>query len=137
MLEKLTHHLELREKALDAAWTRNEVIVNNIANVDTPGFKKNTVAFEEYLEDALGKDGFKGNTTDRRHIRINAARPEDVKIRVKKEYEELSTRLDGNNVDIDSEMASLAKNDIRYNTLAQSISGGYKRLRSVINEGRK
>ena len=137
MLEKLTSHLRLRENALDAAWTRNEVIVQNIANVDTPGYKKKTVAFEEYLEDALDEDGFKGNTTDKRHIRIGSSSPEDTKIRIRTEYKNLSTRLDGNNVDIESEMALLAKNDIRYNTLIQSVSGSYRMLKSVISEGRK
>ena len=136
MLEKLTSHLNLREKALDAAWTRNEVIAQNIANVDTPGYKKSTVAFEEYLDDALDKDGFKGFTTDKRHIQIGSSDTENVKIKISKEYDNLSTRLDENNVDIESEMASLAKNDIRYNTLVQSISGGYSRLKSVISGGR-
>lgn len=136
MLEKLTSGLNLREKALDATWTRNEVIAQNIANVDTPGYKKKTVRFEEYLEDALNKDGFKGNTTDSRHIDIGGGSPEKASIRVTTENSGLSTRLDGNNVDIESEMASMAKNDIRYNTIAQSISGGFNRLRSVIKEGR-
>lgn len=137
MLEKLTSHLNLREKTLDAVWTRNEVIAQNIANVDTPGYKRRTVAFEEYLDDALDKDGFKGFTTDKRHIQIGGGSLENAKIKITKEYKNLSTRLDGNNVDIESEMASLAKNNIRYNTLVQSISGGYQRLKSVISEGRK
>lgn len=137
MLEKLTSHINLREKALDAAWTRNEAIAQNIANVDTPGYKKSTVAFEEYLDNALDKGGFKGFTTDKRHIEIGGGSPESAKIRITKEYENLSTRLDGNNVDIESEMASLAKNDIRYNTLVQSVSDSYQKLKSVISEGRK
>lgn len=137
MLEKLTSTLELREKALDAAWTRNEVIAQNIANVDTPGYKKSTVTFEKYLENALDKDGFKGFTTDKRHIEIGNVSLENAKIRITKEYNNLSTRLDGNNVDIESEMASLAKNDIRYNTMIQSVSNGYSRLKSAISEGGK
>ncbi|MGE5614477.1 MAG: flagellar basal body rod protein FlgB [Bacillota bacterium] len=137
MFEKLTGSLRLREKALDAAWLRNEVIAHNIANVDTPGFKKSTVEFEEHLENALGSGSFKGFTTDSRHIKIGSGDADSVKIRVTKNYRNLSTRLDGNNVDIDSEMASLAKNNIRYNTLVQSISSGYQRLLSVISEGRK
>jgi len=137
MLERLTQHLNLREKALDAAWTRNEVIAQNIANVDTPGYKKSTVAFEEYLDDALDKEGFKGFTTDKRHIKIGSGSLKDAKIRITKEYDNLSTRLDGNNVDIESEMASLAKNDIRYNTLVESIGSGYQRLKTVISEGGK
>lgn len=136
MLEKLTDHIGLREKALDAAWIRNEVIAQNIANVDTPGYKRKAVAFEEYLEDALDKDGFKGFTTDRRHIQIGGGSPENTPITVRTEYKDLSTRLDENNVDVESEMASMAKNDIRYDTIVQSISDSYKTLKSVISEGR-
>ncbi len=137
MPEKLTSHLELREKALDAAWVRNEVIAQNIANVDTPGYKKSTVAFEEFLEDALDKGGFKGFTTDKRHIQIGGGSLKNARIKILKEHKNLSTRLDGNNVDIESEMASLAKNSIRYNTLVKSISGSYQSLKSVISEGRR
>ncbi|HPV02601.1 MAG TPA: flagellar basal body rod protein FlgB [Clostridiales bacterium] len=136
MLNKLTGNLRLREKALDAAWIRNEVIAQNIANVDTPGYKKSSVAFEEYLQGASEKGRFKGNTTDRRHIPIGRSN-ENAKIRIVKDYRELSTRLDGNNVDIEAEMSEMAKNDIRYYTLVQSISSSYQRIRSVINEGRR
>ncbi len=46
-------------------------------------------------------------------------------------------RLDGNNVDIDSEMSLLAKNSIRYNVLVQTLNNEFKKIRSVISEGRK
>jgi len=137
MLEKLTDHLKLREKALDATMVRNEVIAQNIANVDTPGYKRKTVTFEEYLGNALDKDGFRGHTTDRRHIQIGGGNPENTPIKVRTEYKDLSTRLDGNNVDIENEMASLVKNNIRYNAIVQSVDNGYKTLKSVISEGRK
>lgn len=136
MLENLTSSLKLREKALDAAWTRNEVIAQNIANVDTPNYKKKTVRFEEYLADALDKDGFKGNTTDRRHIQIGGSDVDSTNIKVTTENKNLSTRLDGNNVDVESEMASLAKNDIRYNAITQSISGSMAKIKSAIREGK-
>ncbi|NMA33730.1 MAG: flagellar basal body rod protein FlgB [Clostridiaceae bacterium] len=136
MFNKLTNNLRLREKALDAAWVRNEVIAQNIANVDTPGYKKSSVTFEEYLQGASQKGGFRGNTTDRRHIPIGRNN-DNAKIRIIKGNRNLSTRLDGNNVDIEIEMAEMAKNNIRYNTLIQSISSSYQRIRSVINEGRR
>jgi flagellar basal-body rod protein FlgB len=137
MFEKLTDHLNLREKALDAAWLRNEVIAQNIANVDTPGYKKKSVSFEEYLDQAVDSGSFKGNTTDGRHMQIGAGNAENVPIKVTSDYSNLSTRLDGNNVDVEKEMADSAKNDIRYNTLIQSVSDSYKRLMSAISEGRR
>ena len=137
MFEKLASHLNLREKALDAAWLRNEVIAQNIANVDTPGYKRKNVAFEEYLGEAMDSSGFKGNTTDSRHIRIGAGNTDNIRIRLTNDYSNLSNRLDGNNVDIEKEMADSAKNDIRYNTLIQSVSDSYRKLMSAITEGRK
>jgi flagellar basal-body rod protein FlgB len=135
MFDKLTNHLQLREKALDAAWLRNEVISQNIANVDTPNYKRSTVAFEEYLESASQKNGFKGNTTSSRHKQIGK-NSDNATIRVLKDNTSLSTRLDGNNVDIETEMASLAKNDIRYYALVQSINDSYRRIMSAIKEGK-
>jgi len=136
MFEKLTSHLRLREKTLDATWARNEVIAQNIANVDTPGYKKSSVTFEEHLDSAMDSSGFRGNTTDDRHIPIGKTDVEKVNIRVTRDYKNLSTRLDENNVDVETEMASLAKNNIRYNTLIQSVSNSYQTIKSVINGGR-
>jgi len=134
MLGKLTSNLELREKALDAAWICNEVIAQNIANVDTPGYKKSSVSFEECLQNS-SKNSFAGNTTDKRHISIGND-SKNARIRITKDYSNLSTRLDGNNVDIETEMAEMAKNYIRYNTLVQSVSDAYQRIKTAINEGR-
>ncbi|NLK85954.1 MAG: flagellar basal body rod protein FlgB [Clostridiaceae bacterium] len=135
MFDKLTNHMQLREKALDAAWIRNEVISQNIANVDTPGYKRSTVSFEEHLESASQKRGFRGNTTSSRHVQIGK-NSDNARIRVTRDNKGLSTRLDGNNVDVETEMASLAKNDIRYNALVQSINGSYQRIMSAIKEGK-
>ncbi len=137
MFNKLTGGYRVLEKALDAAWLRNEVIAQNIANGDTPNYKKKTVAFEEYLNDAMDGGSFKGFTTDRRHIPIGGDDIDSVGIKVTEDNSDTSYRLDGNNVDIESEMASQAKNDIKYYTLIQSLNTGYKRLKSVISEGRK
>lgn len=137
MFDKLTSNYRVLEKALDAAWLRNETISQNIANENTPNYKKSDVVFEEYLNDAMDGKGFKGNTTDRRHIQIGGDNIDSVDIKITKNNRDTSYRIDGNNVDIESEMASQAKNDIKYNTLIQSLNTGYKRLKSVISEGRK
>lgn len=137
MFNKLTSDYKVLEKALDAAWLRNEAISQNIANVDTPNYKRKTVSFEEYLNDAIDGKGFKGFTTDSRHIQIGGDNIDSIDINVTEDYKDTSYRLDGNNVDIESEMASQAKNDIKYNTLIQSMNTGYSRLKSAISEGRK
>ncbi|NLK00895.1 MAG: flagellar basal body rod protein FlgB, partial [Clostridia bacterium] len=76
----------LLSRSLDAAFTRQEVIANNIANHNTPGFKKSRVAFEEYLQQALGGDGKKLPLwkTNPRHFgaydSIDAVKAENKKI---------------------------------------------------------
>lgn len=124
----------LSEKALDAAWIRNKTISQNIANADTPAYKRKTVKFEELLNNASNRS-FTGSNTHKMHIKIGDS--DNTGIRVLTDNKNLSSRLDGNNVDIDNEMASMAKNTIKYNVLIQNINAGFRRLKSVINEGRR
>lgn len=137
MIERAYGNTKTLEKALDAALLRNEAIAQNIANVDTPLYKKKTVAFEEYLRQASDGNSIKGIKTDSRHISIGQKDLDEIDIKVTEDNSESSMRIDGNNVDIDVEMAELAKNTIRYNTLVQSLSTQFKRIKSVINEGRR
>lgn len=134
LFEKIFTNMNLSEKSLDAAWIRNKAISQNIANADTPGYKRKTVKFEEFLSDASKKE-FKGFKTHEKHIEIGSS--DDADIKVLTDNKHLSARLDGNNVDIDNEMASMAKNIIKYNTLIQSMNAGFRRLKSIINEGRR
>ncbi len=52
-------YIDVLDKAADASWTRNEIISNNIANVDTPGYKRRDLNFEDGLERALGNSKYK------------------------------------------------------------------------------
>ncbi|MDI9513541.1 MAG: flagellar basal body rod protein FlgB [Clostridiaceae bacterium] len=113
------------QKALDASWLRNEVISNNIANVDTPGYKRKTVKFEEFLSSEM-KTG---------KISKGQTRLKSSDIMVSHDYSTLSYRSDGNNVDIENEMAELATNSLRYNTLIQKMNGDFQNLRKVIRGG--
>ena len=51
-------YINVLDRAADAAWQRNEAISNNIANVDTPGYKRQDVAFESVLQQALGNNRY-------------------------------------------------------------------------------
>ena len=51
------NYIDVLDKGADACWTRNEVISNNIANVDTPNYKRKDVAFNAYLEEAMVGSG--------------------------------------------------------------------------------
>jgi len=132
MLDKISNKAKITEKALDAAWMRNEVISNNIANVNTPGFKKSSVRFEEFLSDAADKFQISGIKKDEKFLPIG----KDTEFTVTPEIvaeEFTSMRRDGNNVDVDVEMAELAKNTIKYNALIAQLSKEFNKIKFVIN----
>ena len=137
MFERIIGGSKAIEKALDASWQRNDIIAQNISNVDTPNYKRNTVHFEEYLSQAIDGRGIRGRRTHARHIPVGRQNIDSVDIKVTKDNSSLSMRLDGNNVDIDNEMADMAKNSIKYNVLIQRLSSSYRRMKSVIGEGRR
>lgn len=122
IFNRLYSNANVLEKALDASWLRNEAISNNIANADTPGYKRKDVEFEKYLEDAVA---FNQSV---HKININGIQPKIVT-----KNSTLQTRIDENNVDIDVEMTELAKNSIKYNTLISLVSKKFKGINNVLN----
>lgn len=122
---KAFNYINVLNKAADASWKRNEVISNNIANVDTPGYKRKDVQFESYLMSALVGDG----SLDRRVANVNL---KTLSSDVYTDYAGMSYRLDGNNVNIDTESANLAENQIRYYALLDSMTQEFNRLKTVL-----
>lgn len=126
--------LEVLTRALDAAALRQRTIAHNIANVNTPGFKRYYVTFEEELRRALQVEG--GLPLYRTHPRHLPQSTFSVEPRVEQERT-TSMRKDGNNVDIDREMVELAMNSINYNLAVQQLNGRLGIWRYIINEGRR
>ncbi len=120
------NYINVLNKAADASWLRNNVISNNIANVDTPGYKRKDVQFESYLKAAM----IKGGTLDQRVDSVNL---NGLNGSIYTDYANLSYRLDGNNVDIDTENSYLAENQIKYYMLLDAMSQEFSRLKTVIN----
>ncbi|NLJ95530.1 MAG: flagellar basal body rod protein FlgB [Clostridiales bacterium] len=119
------NYINVLNKAADASWKRNEVIANNIANVDTPGYKRKDVEFESFLMTALTGD----DSLDKRVAKV---RMDNLNAQVYTDNANLSYRLDGNNVDIDTETANLAENQIRYYALMDSMQQEFNRLKMVL-----
>ncbi len=136
MIQNLYGKSSILEKSLNASWARNDVISQNLANVDTPKYKRKDIAFEEFLSNSMGRTSLEGNVTDKRHIAINTRDVNKVEPTLVEDNSDSSMRIDGNNVDIDSEMANLAKNQIKYNALIQMINSNYSKIKNVIKEGR-
>ena len=111
------------EKALNVSQARNDTISQNIANVDTPNYKRKDVAFEQYFIDSLNNANMDSEA--------NSFQPTVIE-----DKSDNKMRIDGNNVDIDSEMSYLAKNTIKYNALVQLINGNFSKIKNVIREGK-
>ncbi|MHC1746194.1 MAG: flagellar basal body rod protein FlgB [Negativicutes bacterium] len=126
---------KVMEKALSASGLRNQVISNNIANVNTPGFKRSDVEFEGILAQALdNKNRLSLTSTNVQHLSGNGGTTGTTPtIHTSSEN---TMRIDGNNVDIDAEMANIAKNTIYYNAIAHQLSRYFSNLKSAIREGK-
>jgi flagellar basal-body rod protein FlgB len=120
-------YVRILDKAADASWLRNDAISNNIANVDTPGYKRQDVAFEAELKKALGS--FSNRTTDEK---VETALSKDLTARTYTDYSDYSYRLDGNNVDIENENVMLAENQLKYQGLLTSIQQEFENLQTVM-----
>ena len=120
-------YINVLNRAADAAWQRNEAISNNIANVDTPGYKRQDVAFESVLQKALGNTRYE--PMDEKVSNINLSR---LRGRAYVDYANYSYRLDGNNVDIENENVMLAENQLKYQGLISSINQEFTNLQTVM-----
>lgn len=122
ILDKLMTQNSVLESAMQGTMVRKDVILNNIANADTPGFKKKTVLFEESLKDSV-----------RRYEQTGKLDLSNVSPTIQKMHSSLNYRIDENNVDIETEMIDLYETSVRYDTMANSVMNNYKRINSVLS----
>lgn len=120
-------YINVLDKASDAAWKRNELIADNLANADTPGYKRKDINFEDTLKEAMGASRF--TSTD---DKVKSLRNQELNPQVYTDSPAYSYRTDGNNVDPETENVYLAENQIRYNGLQTSISQEFKNLKMVM-----
>ena len=124
-------YVNVLSSAADAAWTRNEVLNNNIANVDTPGYKRQDMVFETLLQNEIGRQGKTSSTLDQKVANVDYKR---LKPYVYTDHSQLSTRLDGNNVDIDVEEAELASNQLMYDGIIEGLNSEFERMKAVLSK---
>lgn len=129
------------ERAIDAATLRHETISENLANIDTPGYKRGEVRFEETLAQVIGDldapGGVRLARTQPGHLAAGGVQSLDRVLPEKYRVTDTTGRVDGNNVDVDSEMTKLAQNSLLYNSLMQVLGKRISMVRSAINEGRR
>ena len=126
MSELYGNGVVLTEKVLDFLWQRQTVSLNNVANVDTPGFKSQYITFEEELNKRVS-DANKIKKSPRQavHKAIDSTRS-----RLNTTWEE-SSRLDGNNVDMDQEQVEIVRSAYEYQFMLSSLNNDITRLRNA------
>ena len=120
-------YINVLDRAADASWTRETVIGNNIANVDTPGYKRQDVAFEDVLKREL-----KSSKYDTLQKAVDNVSLNKLEGRTYTDYASYSYRLDGNNVDIYTENVELASEQLRYQTLTSAVSNEFTRMNTAM-----
>ncbi len=155
-----TRYLQVARQALSGLSAREEAIASNIANIDTPGYQRKVVSFEDALQAQIAQAGTPSaagtagagragapvadlatgslplKTTDPRHMTGPGGGSAGVAqgaISGVQPQDVIATRNDGNSVDIDQEMTDLVDTQLRYQALSQSLGTRLQTLRTVIN----
>ncbi len=124
------NYVNILDKAADASSFRNELISNNIANVSTPNYKRKDLNFENILQAELGGEKNLWTAVKNANMDLETLDPQ-----VYTDNANLSYRLDGNNVDINTEEAYLAENQIKYQTLIDLMNQEFGRYKSAMSNG--
>ncbi len=115
-------HANNLSMALDKAAERHKLLAENVANVNTPGYKRKDTDFNIVLQGEKRKLLLADNALNSRRY-LNA-------------QNNASVRVDGSSVDMEQEVASLAETEIRYEALTDLTNRYFSGLKSVIREGR-
>ena len=119
--------VNLMNKDLDGLWARQQEISDNIANVETPGYKSKSVSFEDQLKALLSDSSASNSET------IDNIKSMQPQITVS---DDKTSRLDGNNVDAEKENIELARTQLNYMYSLRELSDYFSRLRYAITDGK-
>lgn len=131
MFKEAFQKVDFQSRVLSAYSLRHSVIAQNIANVETPNYKRKDINFESILTQRLSDSGLGLRLTNAAHM--NHPLPFDAHV-IRDSFH--SMRLDKNSVNIESEMAEQAKNAIQYNTVISRVDSEFRKLQQAIKGGR-
>ena len=134
MITQLTNnqYLNILTKSVDNTAYRHKLLVNNVANVNTPGYKRRDVAdFQKELRETMSKTSFKASTDNPRHIQFGRLSFDELRPRTVV-LEQTSYRNDKSSVDIDLEMAEMSKNGLRYQAYTQKVNGYFRSYKELL-----
>lgn len=124
-------YVNVLDKAADASWLRETAITNNLANVDTPGYKRQDVDFESVLKRELGQSKY--TSLDKKMRGLNGSLS-DLNVSTYTDMSNYSYRLDRNNVDVDTENVELASEQIRYEAITASINAQFTAMKAAMGK---
>ena len=122
-------YINIMDKAADTSWKRESAISNNIANTDTPGYKRQDVDFESALKQELGSSKY--IPLDKKVRGLNSDLS-GLDVSTYTDSSNYSYRLDRNNVDVDTEQVELASEQLSYEMLTTSINEEFNRMKLVL-----
>ena len=114
-----TNAFRITEQGLSVLWQKQQIIAQNIANQDTPGYNCKYLDFYAVLKDRMESTSVVGGKAKEGSKQVELA------TRV---YEDTATNTqpDGNNVDVDSQSNELAKVQLHYQALKNQMNGEFK-----------
>lgn len=127
ILSDAYNYINVTGQAAAASKMRSTVIANNIANVDTPNYKRQDVKFESLLAAQMSGDG----SLDSKIASMDLAR---LNAQVYTDNANLSYRSDGNNVDISTESSYYAQSQLKYNTLVDYMNRGFSAIKIAMGK---
>ena len=122
-------YINVLNKAADASWLREETIMNNLANVNTPGYKRKDVDFQSVLRTELGNMKYTTLDSKVEHADLNR-----LKASTYVDSANYSYRVDKSNVDVDNENVEIASEKIRYDALTDSMTQEFARLKMAMQK---
>lgn len=122
-------YINVMDKAADASWMRENALANNIANMDTPGYKRLDVDFESALKKELGSSKYISLDKKIRNLNSDLS---GLNVSSYTDSTNYSYRLDGNNVDPDTEPVELASEQLRYELISRAITDEFTRMQTVL-----
>lgn len=125
---------DVARQALNGLSRRQEAIAGNVANVDTPGYHRRDVVFEDALKEMITGTGgaVRLQATEPGHMALSAAHGGSAGGESTRQRDVVSERNDANDVSIDEEMLLLVETQLRYQALSQTTGTRLNTLRSII-----
>ncbi len=125
------------ERSMNVRSRKHETLISNIANADTPNYKPFSLEVEKAMNPEPKAGMIRLRKTNESHLNASGASPDAIYTKRLDRSKQMTLRGDGNAVDIDHEMAQIAKNNLMYKASAQMLSTKFKGLKNVITGGTK